>query len=117
MRESRMPQADRHADACPPWCDQTSDHEALDSGRLHERHMGGFWLRELRSGTGRVMRKADDLIEVALELDEHDGNALDPVVTLRRVTIGREMRLTSGEARSLAAILTAAADHLDGVHR
>lgn len=110
-----MPVVEEDTLPCPAWCDPTRDHEPLDAGRLHQRHMGGFWIRELRTATGRVVRPADDLLEVFLEVDEHTSGPLDPVVALRRVTQGSEVRLTSGEARSLAAILTAAADRLEGV--
>lgn len=104
-----------HLPTCPAWCSPDQDHTGPEGGRVHQRHLGGFWLREHRTGTGRVVRPGDDLMEVALELHEHEGGPMDPVVSLKRITEGREVRLTGGEARSLAAMLTAAADRLEGM--
>ena len=105
---------------CPSWC--SVDHAAPDEiayeatrqARSHARTVSGFWLHQLRIGmSGRLVRPAGELVEVAVEQVEADGGERAPG-TVNVGLVGEEsIRLTSSEARSVAAMLLRAADLLE----
>lgn len=106
------------APACPTWCNPSLDHALQNGpGRRHSHELGGLWLREHRAVTGRVVRPPGGQVYLELRLDEdHAGERTDAVVAVGILgELGRESRLTAPEARSLAALLVAGADRLEGL--
>lgn len=111
---------------CPSWC--TTDHaQDLAQGATmwdacqHRAYLGDVFLAEL-SNSGRVWRPGGGWFDVALQQDPHPtenmGNGTDPLVrvwTQEGSGLTREatLRLTTGEARVLAAKLLSAADRAD----
>jgi len=105
---------------CPGWC--LVDHEDPDEieytetrqVRAHARTVSSFWLHQLRIGmSGRLVRPAGELVEVGVEQVEADGGERAPG-TVNVGLVGEEsIRLTSSEARSVAAMLLRAADLLE----
>jgi hypothetical protein len=114
---------------CPSWC--TTDHtEDLEDGAtmwqacVHRRDLGDVTLCELRNPVDhRTWREGGGSFDVILEQDPHPdsqgGVNGDPLVRLRvQEGLGfdhslAQLRMTTGEARVLAAGLLAAAERAD----
>ena len=107
---------------CPKWCD--GDHArvlaegaSMEEARKHRYYLQDVSLDEIRNGAGQwIWREGSSGYDVCLEQD--DGDALVELIVSESHDDGHDLkraqiRLTTGEARVLAAKLVWAADRAD----
>ena len=108
---------------CPIWCTTEHDNEEQEQreallGRYeHAAGVSGFWQPEIRASGAVVLRERGSLVDVGLEMSmPFDGSGAGAAELVRVSTLdGLSLALTAPESRSLAAMLAAAADRLEGL--